>query len=131
MPVLPNLIMENGLNNLGVLSALYLTKKDQEFFAGLFEKDHLIYLVVKVKENTYITSKVNNNNIEDLLRGKIRLSNLIHDSFKSENIISDTDRTPSKLTWSLYVFLMDTANRIYTIPNAYYYWNEFQYAIKK
>ena len=131
MPVLPNLIMENGLNNLGVLSALYLTKKDQKFFAGLFEKDHLIYLVVKVKENTYITSKVTNNNIENLLRGKVRVSNLIQDSFKSENIISDTDRNPSKLIWALYVFLMETANRIYTIPNAYYYWNEFQYALKR
>lgn len=38
MPVLPNLVIENGFNNLGVLSALYMTRKDQEFFAGLFEK---------------------------------------------------------------------------------------------
>jgi hypothetical protein len=123
--------MENGLNNLGLLSTLYLTKKEQVFFAGLFDKNHLIYLVVKVKAHTFITSKVTNNNIEDLLRGKIRLSNLIQDSFKVENIISCTDGTPLKLTWTLYVFLMEAANRIYTIPNAYYYWNEFQYALKR
>ena len=47
MPVLPKLVMANGLSNLGVLSALYLKKKNQDFFAGIFEKISCEYISFK------------------------------------------------------------------------------------
>jgi hypothetical protein len=130
MSVLPEIIIENGYKNLGLLSTLYLTKKEQGFYAGLFEKNNSLCLIVKIKENTFASFKVSNHNIEDLLRGKKRLVELMYLSNNPETTIPVNIKSPSKLSWTLYTFLMESANRIYTIPNAYYYWNEFQYALK-
>jgi hypothetical protein len=131
MPVLPAIVLENGYKNLGLLSTLYLTKKEEKFYAGLFEKDNELNLVVKVKENSFASFKVSNHHIEDLLRGKKRLVELMNLSKNPDSMIPENVKPTSKLTWTLYTFLMESANRIYTIPNAYYYWNEFQYALKR
>jgi len=130
MPVLPPILLENGFKNLGLLSTLYLTKKDQEFYAGLFEKDNELNLVVKIKENSFASFKVSTNHIEELLRCKKRLVDLMYLSKNPESIIPQNNKAQFKLSWTLYTFLMESANRIYTIPNAYYYWNEFQYSLK-
>jgi len=133
MPILPKLVMENGLNNLGVLSTLYLTKKNQDFFAGIFEKNKALYLVIKIKVNTYVSLEVSQQKIEALLRGKISLMKLMHQSEKLDVIIqeSDSHKIPSKAYWTLLTLYMELMNRIFTVPNAYYYWNEFQYSLKR
>jgi hypothetical protein len=133
MPVLPNLVTENGLNNLGVLSTLYLTKKNQDFFAGIFEKNKGLYLVIKIKVNTYVSIEVSQQKIEALLRGKISLLKLMHQSEKLDVIKqkSDSLKIPSKAYWTLLTLYMELMNRIFTVPNAYYYWNEFQYSLKR
>jgi hypothetical protein len=133
MPVLPKLVMENGLNNLGVLSTLYLTKKNQDFFAGIFEKNKALYLVIKIKVTTYVSLEVSQQKIEALLRGKISLMKLMHQSEKLNVIIqeSDSHKIPSKAYWTLLTLYMELMNRIFTVPNAYYYWNEFKYSLKR
>lgn len=133
MPVLPNLVIENGLNNLGVLSTLYLTKKNQNFFAGIFEKNKALYLVISIKEKAYASLQVSHQQIEDLLRGKISLLKLMQQSDKLEIIkhISNSAKTPSKAYWTISTLYMETMKRIFSVPNAYYYWNEFQYSLSR
>jgi len=129
MPVLPQLVAESGLNNLGVLSTLFLTKKHQDFFAGIFEKNKALYLVINIKENAYASLQVSHQQIEDLLRGKISLIKLMLQSDKLEIIkhVSDSVKIPSKAYWTISTLYMETMKRIFSVPNAYYYWKEFQY----
>lgn len=133
MPVLPQIVAESGLNNLGVLSTLFLTKKNQDFFAGIFEKNKALYLVINIKENTYASLKVSHQQIEELLRGKISLLKLMHQSRKLNIIKEESEliKPPSKAYWTISTLYMETMKRIYTVPNAYYYWNEFQYSLKR
>jgi len=133
MPVLPNLVMENGLSSLGVLSALYLKKKNQDFFAGIFEKNRSLYLVINIKENTYISLQVSQQQIENLLRGNITFWKLIHQSDKLEIIKeqSSLNKIPSKTYSIISTLYMETMSRIFSVPNVYYYWNEFQYSLRR
>ena len=132
MPVLPNLVMENGLSSLGVLSALYLKKKNQDFFAGIFEKNRSLYLVINIKANTYISLQVSQQQIENLLRGNITFWKLIYQSDKLEIIKeqSSSIKTPSKAYSTISTLYMESMNRICSVPNVYYYWNEFQYSLR-
>lgn len=133
MSTLPSLIKESGFNNLGVLSVLYLTRKNKDFFAGIFERSNSLYLIVEIKDGIYVALNVTNNNIEDLLRGKINLLSIIKKSKNLEflTLKSDMVNIPSRLSWLSLIFIRQFTRRIYTIPNAYYYWNEFQYARKR
>jgi hypothetical protein len=133
MPVLPNLVIENGLSSLGVLSALCLKKKNQGFFAGIFEKNRTLYLVINIKENTYISLQVSQQQIENLLRGNITFWKLIHQSDKLEIIKeqSSSNKIPSKAYSTISTLYMETMNRIFSVPNVYYYWNEFQYSLRR
>jgi hypothetical protein len=133
MPVLPNLVIENGLSSLGVLSALYLKKKNQDFFAGIFEKNRSLYLVINIKANTYISLPVSQQQIENLLRGNITFWKLIHQSDKLEIIKeqSSSIKIPSKAYSTISTLYMETMNRIFSVPNVYYYWNEFQYSLRR
>ena len=133
MPVLPNLVIENGLSSLGVLSALYLKKKNQGFFAGIFEKNRTLFLVINIKENTYISLQVSQQQIENLLRGNITFWKLIHQSDKLEIIKeqSSSNKVPSKTYSTISTLYMETMNRIFSVPNVYYYWNEFQYSLRR
>lgn len=133
MPVLPKLVMANGLSNLGVLSALYLKKKNQDFFAGIFEKNKALYLVINIKESTYASLQVSQQQIENLLRGKITFWKLIYQTDKLEIIKeeSSSNKTPSKAYLTISTLYMETMNRIFSVPNLYYYWNEFQYSLRR
>jgi hypothetical protein len=133
MPVLPKLVMANGLSSLGVLSALYLKKKNQDFFAGIFEKNRSLYLVINIKGNIYISLQVSQQQIENLLRGNITFSKLIYQSDKLEIIKeqSSSIKTPSKIYSTISTLYMETMNRIFSVPNVYYYWNEFQYSLER
>jgi hypothetical protein len=133
MPVLPNLVIENGLSSLGVLSALYLKKKNQGFFAGIFEKNRTLFLVINIKENTYISLQVSQQQIENLLRGNITFWKLIYQSDKLEIIKeqSSSIKTPSKAYSTISTLYMESMNRIFSVPNVYYYWNEFQYSQRR
>ena len=133
MPVLPKLVMANGLSNLGVLSALYLKKKNQDFFAGIFEKNKALYLVINIKESTYASLQVSQQQIENLLRGKITFWKLIYQTDKLEIIKEETssNKTPSKTYSTISTLYMETMNRVFSVPNIYYYWNEFQYSLRR
>lgn len=133
MPVLPKLVMANGLSNLGVLSALYLKKKNQDFFAGIFEKNKSLYLVINIKESTYASLQVSQQQIENLLRGKITFWKLIYQTDKLEIIKEElsSNNTPSKAYLTISTLYMETMNRIFSVPNLYYYWNEFQYSLRR
>ena len=133
MPVLPSLVMANGLNNLGVLSALYLKKKNQVFFAGIFEKNKSLYLVININDRTYATLQVSQQQIENLLRGKITFWKLIYQSDKIEIIKEklSSKKIPSKTYSTISTMYMETMNRIFSVPNAYYYWNEFQCSLRR
>ncbi len=130
MPVLPNIVLENGLSNLGVLSTFYLKKKNQDFFAGIFEKNKSLYLVINIKENTYVSLHVSHQQIENLLRGKITFWKLIHQSEELGFIKKDSSSaiTPSKVYSTVSTLYMEFMDKIFSVPNVYYYWNEFQHS---
>ena len=129
MQRIPDIIKESGLQDIGLLSTLYLSRPNDDFFAGIFQSEKMLFLVVNVKEDIYLKLPVSEKEIEMIFRGELSLSSILK-RFESPTFLSPSGKnikTPSRIKLLISTLLLETANRIYMIPNAYYYWNEFYY----
>ena len=107
--------------------------KTEYMARGLSEKNKALFLVINIKESTYASLQVSQQQIENLLRGKITFWKLIYQTDKLEIIKeeSSSNKTPSKAYLTISTLYMETMNRIFSVPNLYYYWNEFQYSLRR
>jgi hypothetical protein len=129
MQRIPDIIKESGLQDIGLLSVLYLYRPNDDFFAGIFQSEKKLFLVVKVKEDIFLKLPISEKEIEMIFRGELSLSSILK-RFESPTFLSHPEKnvkTPSRIKLLISTLLLETANRIYMIPNAYYYWNEFYY----
>jgi hypothetical protein len=129
MQRIPNIIKESGLQDIGLLSMLYLSRPNDDFFAGIFQSEKKLFLVVKVKDEIFLKLPVTEKEIEMIFRGELSLSYMLK-RFEGPIFLSPPEKnikTPSRIKLLISTLLLETSNRIYMIPNAYYYWNEFYY----
>jgi hypothetical protein len=127
--MIPDVIKETGLQQIGLLSTLYLSRPNDDFFAGIFQLEKKLLLVVKVKEDLFVKLPVAEKEIEMIFRGESSLSSVIK-RFEGHTFLSSSEKNikiPSRIKLLISTLLLETVNRIYMIPNAYYYWNEFYY----
>ena len=130
MKTIPDIIGKNGLKNLGLLSVLYLSKPYDEFFAGIFELENRLFIVVKINNDIYAKLPVTEKDIEGILRGQLSLFKILKRFDTPELIFTNEhkDSIPSRIKLMFSTLVLEKANWIYTIPNAYYYWNEFYFS---
>jgi hypothetical protein len=127
--MIPDLIKKSGLQTIGLLSTLYLSKPNDDFFAGIFQSENKLFIVLKVEEDIFLKLPITEKEIEMIFRGESSLSSILK-RFEGPAFLSSSEKntkTPSRIKLLISTLLLETANRIYTIPNAYYYWNEFYY----
>ena len=127
--MIPDVIKKSGLQTIGLLSTLYLSKPNDDFFAGIFQSENKLFIVLKVEEDIFLKLPITEKEIEMIFRGESSLSSILK-RFESPAFLSSSEKntkTPSRIKLLISTLLLETANRIYTIPNAYYYWNEFYY----
>ena len=130
MPQIPDIIKESGLKDIGLLSMLYLSRPADDFFAGIFEAEKNLFIVVKVKEDMFLKLPVTEKEIEMIFRGELSLFAILK-RFETPEFLTSAEKkgkTPSRIKLIVSTLLLETSNRIYTIPNAYYYWNEFYFS---
>ena len=129
MSMIPDVIKKSGLQTIGLLSTLYLSKPNDDFFAGIFQSENKLFIVLKVEEDIFLKLPITEKEIEMIFRGESSLSSVLK-RFEGPTFLSSSEKntkTPSRIKLLISTLLLETANRIYTIPNAYYYWNEFYY----
>ena len=129
MQRIPDIIKESGLQDIGLLSTLYLSRPNDDFFAGIFQSENKLFIVVKVKEDMFLKLPVAEREIEMIFRGESSLISILT-RFEGPTFLSSSEKNikaPSRIKLLISTLLLETANRIYLIPNAYYYWNEFYY----
>jgi hypothetical protein len=127
--MIPDVIKKSGLQTIGLLSTLYLSKPNDDFFAGIFQSENKLFIVLKVEGDIFLKLPITEKEIEMIFRGESSLSSILK-RFESPAFLSSSEKntkTPSRIKLLISTLLLETANRIYTIPNAYYYWNEFYY----
>ena len=127
--MIPDVIKKSGLQTIGLLSTLYLSKPNDDFFAGIFQSENKLFIVLKVEEDIFLKLPITEKEIEMIFRGESSLSSILK-RFEGPTFLSSSEKntkTPSRIKLLISTLLLETANRIYTIPNAYYYWNEFYY----
>jgi hypothetical protein len=127
--MIPDVIKKSGLQTIGLLSTLYLSKPNDDFFAGIFQSENKLFIVLKVEEDIFLKLPITEKEIEMIFRGESSLSSVLK-RFEGPTFLSSSEKntkTPSRIKLLISTLLLETANRIYTIPNAYYYWNEFYY----
>jgi len=127
--MIPDVIKKSGLQTIGLLSTLYLSKPNDNFFAGIFQSENKLFIVLKVEEDFFLKLPITEKEIEMIFRGESSLSSILK-RFEGPTFLSSSEKntkTPSRIKLLISTLLLETANRIYTIPNAYYYWNEFYY----
>lgn len=127
--MIPDVIKESGLQQIGLLSTLYLSRPNDDFFAGIFQSENKLFIVLKVEEDIFLKLPITEKEIEMIFRGKSSLSSVIM-RYHGPVFLSSSEKNikiPSRIKLLISTLLLETANRIYTIPNAYYYWNEFYY----
>jgi len=127
--MIPDVIKKSGLQTIGLLSTLYLSKPNDDFFAGIFQSENKLFIVLKVEEDIFLKLPITEKEIEMIFRGESSLSSILK-RFEGPAFLSSSEKntkTPSRIKLLISTLLLETANRIYTIPNAYYYWNEFYY----
>jgi hypothetical protein len=127
--MIPDVIKKSGLQTIGLLSTLYLSKPNDDFFAGIFQSENKLFIVLKVEEDIFLKLPITEKEIEMIFRGESSLSSILK-RFEGPAFLSSSEKntkTPSRIKLLISTLLLETANRIYTIPNAFYYWNEFYY----
>jgi hypothetical protein len=127
--MIPDVIKKSGLQTIGLLSTLYLSKPNDDFFAGIFQSENKLFIVLKVEGDIFLKLPITEKEIEMIFRGESSLSSILK-RFEGPAFLSSSEKntkTPSRIKLLISTLLLETANRIYTIPNAYYYWNEFYY----
>lgn len=127
--MIPDIIKKSGLQNIGLLSTLYLSKPNDDFFAGIFQSENKLFIVLKVEEDIFLKLPITEKEIEMIFRGESSLYSVLK-RFEGHTFLPSSEKnikTPSRIKLLVSTLLLETANRIYTIPNAYYYWNEFYY----
>jgi hypothetical protein len=127
--MIPDVIKKSGLQTLGLLSTLYLSKPNDDFFAGIFQSENKLFIVLKVKEDIFLKLPITEKEIEMIFRGESSLSSVIK-RFEDPTFFTSSEKNikiPSRIKLLISTLLLETVNRIYMIPNAYYYWNEFYY----
>ncbi len=127
--MIPDVIKKSGLQDIGLLSTLYLSRPNDDFFAGIFQSENKLCIVVKVKEDMFLKLPVAEREIEMIFRGELSLSSILK-RFENPSFLYQSEKnikTPSRIKLLISTLLLETSNRIYMIPNAYYFWNELYY----
>jgi hypothetical protein len=128
MPTIPNIIIEQGFESVGLLSTLYVGKSHQEFFAGLFTMDDHLHMVIQTGDVEYIFFPVQEKQVLGLFKGEHSLMDLARQSSKIESIPFDSQANEKRTRIFFRMFYRMALGKIKTIPNAFYIWNEYSFS---
>jgi hypothetical protein len=128
MPTIPNIIIEQGFESVGLLSTLYVGKSNQHFFAGLFTKDDRLYMVIQTSEGEYIFFPIQEKQVMGLFKGEHSLMDLARQAGKIETIPFDPQANEKRTRILFRMFYRMALGKIKTIPNAFYIWNEYSFS---
>ena len=94
--MIPDVIKKSGLQTLGLLSTLYLSKPNDDFFAGIFQSENKLFIVLKVEEDIFLKLPIAEKEIEMIFRGESSLSSVIK-RFEGHAFLSSSEKIPKPL----------------------------------
>jgi len=125
--MIPSSITSLGFEPTECLSTLYVTKGNQEFFAGLFIRSNQLYMAIKCGRDKYLMIPINEKQVEALLRGQTSLIGLMRDAKEIFAVPEDKTIQGNRFRLMINLFYQATFGQIKTIPNAFYQWNEYYF----
>lgn len=128
MSMIPTTIVEHGYEAVGLLSALYVVRSTDDFFAGLFTKEDALFLGIRVGNEEFCVMPIRESEVEMLLKGELSLFDLIRTTKSLIRIPGDGERIEQKTKLIFRMFYQMALGKVKTLPNAYYLWNEFHFS---
>lgn len=128
MPSIPNIIIENGFESIGLLSTLYINKSTQDFFAGLYTRGEQLTMIIGLSETEFIYFPINEKQVMGLFKGEHSLIELVRSTANLESIPHDEQSGEKRTRFVLKMFYKTALGKIKTIPNAFYLWNEYSFS---
>jgi hypothetical protein len=125
--MIPSSITSLGFEPTECLSTLYVTKGNQEFFAGLFTRNNQLYIAIKCGKDKYLMVPVLEKQVDALLRGQTSLTGILREADEIYAIPEHRTIQGNRLRLAIRLFYQATFGLIKTIPNAFYHWNEYYF----